>query len=213
MRRALLAVAVLSPMVAAAWACSTDTFTNGDAASEGGGGGGVTKDDFCDAEALYFRNCANFDAACIQKDLQNCGALYDDFTQGFATAVAHCMEKGNFACNTELAKSVLSTCMTNELAGYHNDSGMLATLTQDFCAKCDPASPTCADNFASAPQQPGYLPSMFNDAILKTMDDCEKKIDAAPITKDDSGACLNQSLICEYIAIGLAGPAEACKDN
>src|SRR5580765_2619904 len=98
MRRTLLAIAVLAPMLAVAYAFSTDSFTNGDAASEGGGG--VTQADFCDAEAQYFRSCSMFDAACIQQDLQNCGALYSDFTSGFATAVAHCMEKGNFACNT-----------------------------------------------------------------------------------------------------------------
>src|SRR5678815_5316050 len=141
MKRALLAVAALAPMVAAAYACSTDTFTDADAASEGGGGG-VTQADFCDAEAQYFRNCSQFDAACIQQDLQNCGALYNDFTSGFATAVAHCMTKGGFTCNTEIGKAILSLCMKEELAGYQNDSGMLATFTQDFCAKCDPGSPT-----------------------------------------------------------------------
>jgi hypothetical protein len=197
-------------MVAAAYACSTDTFTNGDATAEGGGGG-VSKDEFCDAEANYFRYCSTFDAACIQKDLQNCGALYSDLTSGFATAIAHCMEKGTFACNTELSKAVLSQCMSQELAGYVNDSGTLAIFGNDFCAKCAPTSTTCGAKFASAPDQPGYLPSMFNDGIIKNMDDCLKQADAGNVAVDAS-TCLNATLVCEYIALGLAGPPEACGD-
>lgn len=212
MRRTLLAVAVLAPAIAAAYACSTDTFTNGDASDEGGGGG-VTQADFCDAEAFYFRSCGEIDAACIQQDLKNCGELYNDFTSGFATAVAHCMSIGNFACNTEIGKSVISQCMANALVGYQNDSGVLASFAKNYCAKCDPTNPACVQNFASAPDKPGYLASMFDDAIIKNMDDCEKKIDGGPSTTDDSGACLNQTLYCEGFAVALAGPAEACGDH
>jgi len=214
MRRTLLAVGVLAPMIAAAWACSTDTFTNGDAAAEAGDGGGpVTKDEFCAAESQYFGNCPNGDAACMQQDLKNCGNLYDDFTSGFATAVAHCMRQGGFACNTELGKAVISQCMKDALVGYSNDSGELANFAKDFCSKCAPGSSTCVGKFASASDQPGYLPSMFNDDIIKTMDNCEKQIDASTVTVNDASACLNASLVCEYIAIGLAGPPEACNDN
>ncbi|HEY2365509.1 MAG TPA: hypothetical protein VGH87_03945, partial [Polyangiaceae bacterium] len=146
MRRTLVAVAVLTPMIAAAYACSTDTFTGGDAAPEGGGG--ATKDDFCDAEARYFTNCGEIDAACIQQDLQHCGDLYGDFTNGFAAAVAHCMSIGNFACNTELGKAAVSSCITGALAGYQNDSGALANFAKDYCEKCDPTNAACAANFA-----------------------------------------------------------------
>jgi hypothetical protein len=201
-------------MIAAAYACSTDTFTGSDATAEGGSRG-VTQDEFCDAEAHYFQSCGEIDAGCIQQDLQQCGKLYSDLTNGFATAVAHCMTAGTFACNTELGKAVVSSCITSELAdaGYQNDSGALAQFAQDFCAKCDPGSPTCVGKFASAPDQPGYLPSMFNDSIIQGMDICEKAIDAAPITVDDSGACLAKTLFCEGYALSQAGPAEACGDH
>lgn len=200
-------------MVAAAYACSTDTFTNGDASPEGGGG--VTQADFCAAETNYFRSCNEIDAECIQQDLQNCGDLYGDLTNGFATAVAHCMSMGNFACNTALGKASTSGCITGQLAeaGYQNDSGVLASFAKDFCAKCDPTSSGCVVKFASSPDQPGYLASMFNDGIIKNMDDCLKKVDASPITADDSGACLTATLICEAFAVSLAGPPEACGDH
>jgi len=138
---------------------------------------------------------------------------YDDFTSGFATAVANCMKAGHFQCNTELGKAVISQCMKDELVGYSNDSGELASFAKDFCSKCAPGSSTCVGKFASAADQPGYLPSMFNDDIIKTMDNCEKLIDASTVTTNDASACLNASLVCEYIAIGLAGPPEACNDN
>ena len=213
MRRTLLAVAVLAPMIAAAYACSTDTFTAGDASDEGGGG--VTQADFCAAEAHYFTSCGEIDAACVQQDLKQCGALYGDFTSGFATAVAHCWWVGNFACNTELGKAAVSGCITGELAeaGYQNDSGALASFAKDFCAKCDPDSSTCEGKFAASTDQPGYYAAMFNDNIINSMDNCMKLVDAAPITVGDSGACLAKALGCEALAISLAGPPEACGDH
>jgi hypothetical protein len=202
----------MTPMMAAAYACSTDTFTGGDASAEGGGGG-VSSNDFCDAEAHYFRACGEIDAACIQQDLQHCADLYGDLTSGFATAVAYCMNEGGLACNTELGNAAVKGCLASQLIGYQNDSGVLANFANDFCAKCDPNSPTCAGKFASQPDQPGYLPSMFNDKIIQSMDDCLKQyVDAAPITKDDSGACLAQSVYCEAVALKQAGPPEACGD-
>jgi hypothetical protein len=212
MKRALLAAAVLAPMIAAAYACQSDSFQNGDASEEGGGP--ITQADFCAAESLYMHQCGIFDAACVQVDLQNCGALYAVFTSGFAAAFTHCWEAGQLPCNVDLTKTLTAKCMSDELAGYHNDSGELASFAKDFCGHCTPSSSTCETKFASAIDQPGYLASLFSDTVIKSMDDCEKKLDASTVTVGDaSPQCLNETLACELIGIALNGPAEACKDN
>jgi len=136
----LLAALVLAPMVAAAYACSTDTFTGADAASEGGGG--VTQADFCDAEALYFHQCGYDDASCAVNALKNCGTVYSTLTSGYTTALTNCISMGQAPCTGETSKLLNSACMSGQLAGYTNDSGALASLAKDFCDRCDKGSTT-----------------------------------------------------------------------
>ena len=62
--------------------------------------------------------------------------------------------------------------------------------------------------------QPGYLASIFDDSVIKVMDECEKKLDGGVLTSGDASFdCLSQTLLCEYIAIGVATPASACTDR
>jgi hypothetical protein len=216
MRRALVAIAVLGPMTAAVYACTTDDFTNdggAEAGVESGVEGGVTQAEFCAAEALYFSNCG-YDAACAQTDLKSCGALFAAFSNGFAAALAHCMEIIQLPCSGEFTKTLGSPCITQELTGYVNDSGVLAAFANDFCNACDKGSSTCAGKFASAANQPGYIPSLFSDGVIQQMDNCEKNLDGGVIlTPDGSVSCLQQTLLCEYYAIGNAGPPSACTDQ
>ena len=212
MRRALLAVAVLSPMVAAAYACSTDTFSGADAAPEGGGG--VTQADFCDAEALYFHQCGYDDAACAAANLKNCGTVYSTLTNGYTTALTNCIRLGQAPCTGEASKLLTSTCMSGQLAGYVSDSGALASLAKDFCDRCDKGSTTCQGKFASAADQPGYIPSFYSDNVIQAMDKCVQGLDGGTIVVGDASIdCLTQALLCEYTAISNAAPSTPCNDH
>ena len=211
MKRALFAAAALAPMIEAAYACRSDSFQNGDASPEAGGG--VTQADFCDAEALYLHQCGFEDAACAQADLKNCGTYYAAVTNALASAITFCIDKGQLPCTSDLGKAIVSPCVAGQLSGYQNDSGELANFANDFCNRCQKSNPTCVSTFASAPQ-PGYIPSLFDDSVIKVMDECEKKLDGGVLTSADASFdCLGQSLLCEYIAIGLTTPASTCTDR
>ncbi len=206
MKRTLLAVAVLCPMIAAAYACSTDTFTGSDASD-----GASPQSDFCSAEAVYVHQCFG-DASCLQADLNNCGATFSALSPGFAAALTKCMQGNDLQCTSDVSKLLASPCVSGALAGYVNDSGALAKLATDYCARCDKADAACAANFASTSD--GLIASLFADPVITNIDTCEKLLDGGLITTvDASYDCKTQSLLCAAAIANASLPASACSDH
>ena len=212
MKRAVLAVVVLAPMIAAVYACSTDTFSGSDG-GDGGDGGVISQSDFCAAEAIYLHQCVP-DDACAQADLQNCGAVYSAYQPSFLTALAHCVQIGQAPCTGDVGKLLSSPCMTEALAGYSNDSGALASFAQDYCKTCNGGSGGCVDQFAQ-PKGAGYIASFFVDGVIQKMDACEKLLDGGKLTLGDASlSCDEQTALCEYeVATNSLPASAACNDH
>jgi hypothetical protein len=207
MKRPLLAVAVLCPMIAAAYACSTDTFTGGDASSVESGS---PQSDFCSAEAVYVHGCFA-DAAC-QADLSNCGATFSALSPGFSAALTQCMQDTQLPCTTDISKILASACVSKALQSYTNDSGAFASLANDYCARCDKAEAGCADGFAAT--GPGQIASLFADPVVMNIDACEKLTDGGTVTTlDASYDCKDQAIICAIALANASLPASACTDR
>ncbi|HEX4517390.1 MAG TPA: hypothetical protein VH054_27785 [Polyangiaceae bacterium] len=207
MKRTLLAVAVLCPMIAAAYACSTDTFSGSDASSESGS----PQSDFCSAEAVYVHQCYG-DAACLQTGLNNCGATFSALAPGFSAALTQCMQENQLPCTADVSKILASSCMSKALQSYTNDSGAFASLATDYCARCDKTTAGCADGFAAT--GPGQIASLFADPVIMNIDACEKLTDGGTVTTlDASYDCKDQSIICAIALANASLPASACTDR
>ena len=208
----ILCGAVVSALAWAEYACTSDTFVAGDAASDARAP--VTQSDFCNAEGTYLAHC-QIDAACAMANLNNCGSTFAALNPALSAAIVACVDKDQLECNLDLGSMILSPCIQSELAGFTNDGGALAQLTGDYCKACAPSSATCATKFASAPGQPGYLPSLFADFIIGQMDTaCAQKLDGGTATAGDASfTCTDQFALCDYILLGLTLPTDACKDG
>jgi len=207
--------AVISAFACAGYACTSDTFVGddgGDSASDARGP--VTQADYCDAEARFLAHC-QVDAACAMTNLNNCGSVFAALNPALAAALVACIDKDQLDCKLEFGSMIVSPCVQSELAGYTNDSGALAQLASDFCKACDPGSATCAGKFASAPDQPGYIPSLFADSLITQVDNsCAKKLDGGVATAGDASlTCTDQFVLCDYILFGLTLPKDACQDG
>jgi hypothetical protein len=209
MKRTLLAVAVLCPMIAAAYACSTDTFTGSDAS----GDGASPQSDFCSAEAIYVHQCFG-DAACLQGDLNNCGSTFSALAPGFSGALTHCMQENQLQCTGDITKILASSCVSGAMQGYANDSGAFAALAQDYCARCDKTNANCVASYGNAFPKPGFIASLYADPVIANIDVCEKLLDGGTITTvDASYDCKTQSIICEVAIASASLPASGCNDH
>jgi hypothetical protein len=195
---------VLVPVTLLGYACSTDTFQTD-------GGTVVSQGDFCDAAAGYFNHCG-YDAACAQKDLNNCGVIYGALDPAIATAYAQCASANQLECGLDFFTLLNKTCMQGKLAGFVNDSGALANLTTDYCNACEQGS-TCPSKFVTAGNG-GYAAALFNDTIINQIDtQCAKKLDGSVAVGDASVSCHDAFLLCEYVTLGLSFPPEACSKD
>ncbi len=207
--RRVLALGCVTVMVGvAAYACSNDTFTGGDASTDAN-----TEDAqaaFCAAEAKYVAYCS-YDAECIQKNLVNCGSVYATINPTLAAAYVTCINLGQLPCGTDIFASISSSCMQGQLATFQADSGAFTKLASDFCTMCDPSQQTaCETSFGTEKAGPGFLASLFNDPTIVSIDNsCTKDAGA---TANDASACATAFAVCELIKASQAGPPDLCAD-